>query len=58
MAQPTRSAGNSVLTALDGQKSTAFLFRLTLLHHQNGANERYNASETVATTRCPSRTAW
>ena len=44
MAQPTRSAGNSVLTALDGQKSTAFLFRLTLLATLGGFLFGYDTS--------------
>ena len=44
MAQPTRSAGNSVLTALDGQKSTAFLFRLMLLATLGGFLFGYDTS--------------
>jgi SP family arabinose:H+ symporter-like MFS transporter len=44
MAQPTRSAGNSVLTALDGQKSSAFLFRLTLLATLGGFLFGYDTS--------------
>src|SRR6201994_23705 len=44
MAQPARPAGNSVLTALDGQKSTAFLFRLTLLATLGGFLFGYDTS--------------
>jgi SP family arabinose:H+ symporter-like MFS transporter len=44
MSQPARSAGNSVLTALDGQKSTAFLFRLTLLATLGGFLFGYDTS--------------
>ena len=44
MAQPARSAGTSVLTALDGQKSTAFLFRLTLLATLGGFLFGYDTS--------------
>ncbi|HEY0717235.1 MAG TPA: hypothetical protein VGD68_06425, partial [Streptosporangiaceae bacterium] len=44
MAQPARPAGNSVLSALDGQKSTAFLFRLTLLATLGGFLFGYDTS--------------
>src|SRR3984957_616295 len=44
MAQPTRSAGNSVLTALDGQKSTAFYWQLTLLATLGGFLFGYDTS--------------
>jgi SP family arabinose:H+ symporter-like MFS transporter len=43
MAQPARG-GNSVLSALDGQKSTAFLFRLTLLATLGGFLFGYDTS--------------
>src|ERR1700742_479654 len=44
MAQPAKPAGNSVLSALDGQKSTAFLFRLTLLATLGGFLFGYDTS--------------
>src|ERR1700744_91762 len=44
MAQPARPAGTSVLSALDGQKSTAFLFRLTLLACLGGFLFGYDTS--------------
>jgi sugar porter (SP) family MFS transporter len=50
MAEPARGAGNgkgtgnSVLSALDGQKSTAFLFRLTLLATLGGFLFGYDTS--------------
>src|SRR6201991_3585446 len=44
MAQPARPAGTSVLSALDGQKSTAFLFRLTLLATLGGFLFGYDTS--------------
>src|ERR1700733_7229183 len=44
MSQPARPAGNSVLSALDGQKSTAFLFRLTLLATLGGFLFGYDTS--------------
>ncbi|MBV9793037.1 MAG: sugar porter family MFS transporter [Actinobacteria bacterium] len=48
MAQPApgagRGTGNSVLSALDGQKSTAFLFRLTLLATLGGFLFGYDTS--------------
>jgi MFS transporter, SP family, arabinose:H+ symporter len=44
MSQPARGTGNSVLNALDGQKSTAFLFRLTLLATLGGFLFGYDTS--------------
>jgi MFS transporter, SP family, arabinose:H+ symporter len=44
MSQPARGAGNSVLSALDGQKSSAFLFRLTLLATLGGFLFGYDTS--------------
>src|ERR1700742_3352791 len=44
MAQPARPAGTSVLSALDGQKSPAFLFRLTLLATLGGFLFGYDTS--------------